>query len=157
MEMTAINTSESSCPEYEVTLTTVLTSTSKHIDELQVIMTSYQETRLAELRAELKSEMRAELTELQSIASDLRAGLEHKKSEVASIKEGLAKECTSEPSVAAGKILDIENTLANHERQTDYLENQSRRNNLRIGGIPEERVSPGMILNVSVRLTSLTH
>lgn len=139
MDAGANNTSELKCPEYEATLTAILASTNKRIDEMYVAMTSFQEARLAEVRTEIRSEMRTELAELRSMISNLRDSLGHTQSEVTAIKESLTNRRSSEPSVAAGKLQDIENTLDNHERQIDYLENQSRRNNIRIEGIPEER------------------
>lgn len=120
---------------YESTLTAILLTTNKRIDDLHASLLSNQERRLSEVRAELK----AEIANLHSAIDELRSSMTFTAAEVNDIKSQFERVRPSDTPVAAKRLQRIEKELAEHTQQLDYIENQSRRNNVRIDGIPEEK------------------
>ena len=65
--------------------------------------------------------------------AELKASLEYSPQDIDNLKE--AADAIDDMDE---KLEDIQRGLHKHEEKLEYLENQSRRNNLRINGIPEE-------------------
>lgn len=119
---------------HEITMTTYFELTNKRIDELQSNLITRQEQRLAELKSEHASEISALRTEL----AELKESLEFSQAELAALKSSMQERSLADSSVAATKVNQIESTLSSLARQVDYIDNQGRRNNIRVDGIQEE-------------------
>lgn len=130
-----INIPDSAHAIYESTLTAFMTATNKRIDDFHVTILTNQERRLTEIRAEAM----AEIADLKANISELRSSVSFALDEVTTIKTQVAETAPAVDSVAAERIDRIERQLTEHTLQIDYLENQSRRNNVRIDGITEDR------------------
>lgn len=85
-----------------------------------------------------------EIEHLKETVNDMQGSLGIAMAEIADLKSQLNGLSGSERTVAAEKspmspkLEDLQKDLQQLSKQTDYLENQSRRNNLRIYGIPED-------------------
>ena len=64
---------------------------------------------------------------------ELKASLEFSQGDIDDLQESVAKITDMEE-----ELDDIQQCLDKHDEKIEYLENQSRRNNIRIDGIPEE-------------------
>ena len=64
---------------------------------------------------------------------ELKASLEFSQGDIDDLQESVAKITDMEE-----ELDDIQQYLDKHDEKIEYLENQSRRNNIRIDGIPEE-------------------
>lgn len=82
------------------------------------------------------SRMDAFMRETTKDFCELRASLEYTQKEVADLKS-VSLTVTSEGSQMQKRLDDVSQKIQGLTSTTDYLENQSRRNNLRIDGIPE--------------------
>lgn len=87
--------------------------------------------------AELCSEYEVKMAKANATLTELRISLEYTQSEVAEIKEACSRHTSTLDSVATERLQPAETKITKLDRQLDYIENQSRRNNIRIDGIPE--------------------
>lgn len=78
------------------------------------------------------SELKARISSLEKETGDLKSSLEFSQKDIDDLKQSLPK--LQELDAA---INDIEDQMDCHEDHLEYLENQSRRNNVRVDGIPE--------------------
>ena len=81
-------------------------------------------------------------------AGELKASLEFSQGDIDDLQESVAKITDMEE-----ELDDIQQCLDKHEEKIVYLENQSRRSNIRIDGIPEETneswsTTEGIVKNV---------
>ena len=78
------------------------------------------------------AELKARISSSEKDTSDLKSSLEFSQKDIDDLKQSLPK--LQELDLA---INDIEDQMDCYEDQLEYLENQSRRNNVRVDGIPE--------------------
>ena len=86
--------------------------------------------------AKQTANFKANFRELKSIVDDLKQSLEFSQAEIADLKSQLAIQ-RDEIDEKDTRIETWENITATLRTKQTYLENQSRRNNLRVNGIPE--------------------
>lgn len=79
------------------------------------------------------AELKARIASSEKETSDLRTSLEFSQKDIDDMKPSLLKLQELDSAIE-----EIQDDLNHQEEQMEYLENQSRRNNVRIDGIPEE-------------------
>ena len=79
------------------------------------------------------AELKARIASSEKETSDLRTSLEFSQKDIDGMKPSLLKLQELDSAIE-----EIQDDLNHQEEQMEYLENQSRRNNVRIDGIPEE-------------------
>ena len=79
------------------------------------------------------AELKAIIASSEKETGDLRNSLELSRKDIDDLKPSLLKLQELDSAIE-----EIQDDLTRQEEQMEYLENQSRRNNVRIDGIPEE-------------------
>lgn len=114
----------------QMALTSFYVATNQHIDNI----VSRQEKRIAEMKPAHEQGINC----LKATITDMQESLEFAMAEIKDLKGQLHSLSSSERSLVVertpmpDKMEDIQKSLQQLIKQTDYLENQSCRNNLRI-------------------------
>lgn len=108
----------------EISWTEYMELTNNRFDELQMRLITNQECRMAEMKSELK----AEITALKMEPSEVKASLEFSQAELAALKRANENRHLTDSSETANKLKQMEFTMSGLVRQVDYLDNQLRRN-----------------------------
>lgn len=130
------------------TLTAIIEAYDRRMAELQLLLISNQERRLAEVKAEhativaeLKFEMsglRSEITELRSEIPEMRKSVDFIHKEIEDIKSVHTRQNATEGQEdMQNRLAKVERSVHSLELHVDNLDNHSRRNNLRIDGVVE--------------------
>lgn len=111
----------------DLTLMDLYEVTDCHLTDLHTNLLANQEHRLADIRSELLVEM----AEVRSVVTGLCDSLEFTQAELQSIKETVSKGALSvSTSMAVERLKSVEEQLSNLDNQVDYIENQTRCNNV---------------------------
>lgn len=121
--------------------TRILSTTHRRIDEVQVTMLKYFDNRIAKMRHKQETrldEFRCGLVlaqrDIEEIRRELQQRIDHSPHEERRRMSTDSRELAS----GAANIRGILARVDTIERKFNYLENQSRRSNVRIDGVPEK-------------------
>lgn len=95
-------------------------------------MMEVQESMFRRMFDSVTSSLTARVDDLVKTVADLKASIEFTQSEVADLKPVLTKLEETDKVIA-----NTNQSIALHQNKLEYMENQSRRNNIRVNGIPE--------------------
>lgn len=126
----------------EISIIDYIELTNKRFDDLNLRLVTRHEQGLAAIRAEFDSAISAVRIEID----ELKRSLEFSQAEIEDIKANCRPIHATDDSVAVDRIERVERTLEDMSKHVDYLDNQSRRNNVRIDGLSED---PGESWEVS--------
>lgn len=98
----------------------------------------YLEAALSKQADDLKSHFDNALKELYKKVDDLKQSLEFSQQDITELKSQLARQ-QEDLWEKDEKILNLQTNVSDMRKKLTYQENQSRRNNLRVNGIPEDK------------------